>query len=78
MTTVKLGTVNFPKLMRHLGHRTNQVRDLVFARDPIYRKEVMTAKASSASGRGSGTTSLSGPTVNFGYEESSSAAQSVR
>ena len=75
--TVGLGTVNFPKLMRHLGHRTNQVRDLVFIRDPIYRKEVMTTKANSASGRGSGTTSLEGPTVSFGYEESSSAAQSA-
>ena len=63
--------------MRHLGHRTNQVRDLVFIRDPIYRKEVMTTKASSTSGRGSGTTSLSGPAVNFGYEESSFAAQSA-
>ncbi len=75
--TVGLGTVNFPKLMRHLGHRTNQVRDLVFIRDPIYRKEVMTTKANSSSGRGSGTTSLSGPTVSFGYEESSFAAQSA-
>ena len=76
-TTVKLGSVNFPKLMRHLRNRTNQVRDLVFARDPIFRKEVMTTKADSASGRGSGTTSLSGPAVSFGYEESSSAAQSA-
>tara|TARA_R100000988_G_scaffold92787_1_gene56920 strand:- start:1 stop:1131 length:1131 start_codon:yes stop_codon:yes gene_type:complete len=76
-TTVKLGSVNFPKLMRHLRHRTNQVRDLVFIRDPIFRKEVMTTKADSASGRGSGTTSLSGPAVSFGYEESSSAAQSA-
>ena len=77
VSTVKLGSVNFPKLLRHLGHRTNQVRDLVFARDPIYRKEVMTTKADSTSGRGSGTTSLSGPAVNFGYEESSFAAQSA-
>ena len=76
-STVKLGSVNFPKLLRHLGHRTNQVRDLVFARDAIFRKEVMTTKASSSSGRGSGTTSLSGPAVSFGYEESSSAAQSA-
>ena len=76
-STVKLGSVNFPKLLRHLGHRTNQVRDLVFARDAIFRKEVMTTKADSASGRGSGTTSLSGPAVSFGYEESSSAAQSA-
>jgi len=76
-STVKLGSVNFPKLLRHLGHRTNQVRDLVFARDAIFRKEVMTTKADSTSGRGSGTTSLSGPAVSFGYEESSSAAQSA-
>ena len=76
VSTVKLGSVNFPKLLRHLGHRTNQVRDIVFARDPIFRKEVMTTKADSASGRGSGTTSLSGPAVSFGYEESSFAAQS--
>ena len=77
VSTVKLGSVNFPKLLRHLGHRTNQVRDLVFARDAIFRKEVMTTKASSTSGRGSGTTSLSGPAVSFGYEESSFAAQSA-
>ena len=76
-STVKLGSVNFPKLLRHLGHRTNQVRDLVFARDPIYRKEVMTTKADSASGRSSGTTSLTGPAVSFGYEESSYTAQSA-
>ena len=76
-STVNMGSVNFPKLLRHLGHRTNQVRDLVFARDPIYRKEVMTTKADSTSGRGSGATSLSGPAVSFGYEESSHAAQSA-
>ena len=77
VTTVRLGSVNFPKLLRHLGHRTNQVRNLVFARDAIFRKEVMTTKADSTSGRGSGTTSLSGPAVSFGYEESSFAAQSA-
>jgi hypothetical protein len=74
---VNQGAVNFPKLLRHFRHRTNQVRDLVFERDPIFRKEVMTTKADSSSGRGSGTTSLSGPAVSFGYEESSSAAQSA-
>ena len=73
---VNQGAVNFPKLLRHFRHRTNQVRDLVFERDPIFRKEVMTTKADSSSGRGSGTTSLSGPAVSFGYEESSFAAQS--
>ena len=57
--TVKLGSVNFPKLMRHVGHRTNQVRDLVFMRDAIFNKETKTTK--------SGGT-LTGPAVNFGYE----------
>ena len=73
--TVGLGTVNFPKLMRHLGHRTNQVRDLVFIRDPIYRKEVKTTGATTGT-EGSGT-NLAGPPVSFGYEESSFAAQSA-
>ena len=73
--TVGLGTVNFPKLLRHLGHRTNQVRPLVFARDPIYRKVIKTTGATSGT-EGSGTT-LSGPPVNFGYEDSSYAAQSA-
>ena len=73
-TTVKLGTVNFPKLLRHLGHRTNQVRNLVFARDPIYRKNVKTTgQNTSTSGSGS---NLAGPAVSFGYETDSFAAQS--
>ena len=71
--TVGLGTVNFPKLLRHLGHRTNQVRDLVFARDPIYRKVIKTT-GQSASTEGLGST-LAGPAVNFGYEDNSYAAQ---
>lgn len=50
-----------------MRHRTSQVRDLVFIRDPIYRKETKTTK--------SGGT-LSGPAVNFGYESNSHAAQS--
>ena len=66
VSTVNLGSVNFPKLLRHLGHRTNQVRDLVFARDPIFRKSTKTTKSGG---------NLSGPAVNFGYEQSSSAAQ---
>ena len=66
--TVKLGTLNMPKLLRHVSHRTNQVRNLVFQREAIYNKEVMTTKATSTSGRGGGTTSLSGPAVSFGYE----------
>ena len=69
--TVNLGSVNFPKLMRHVGHRTNQVRDLVFARDAIFRKVTKTHDSQGT------PQALSGPAVNFGYEGSSSAAQSA-
>ena len=61
--TVKLGSVNFPKLMRHVGHRTNQVRDLVFARDAIFRKVIKTHDSQDT------PQALSGPSVNFGYED---------
>ena len=57
--SVKLGSINFPKLMRQVGHRTNQVRDLVFIRDPIFEKETKTTKEGG---------NLTGPPVNFGYE----------
>jgi len=60
--TVKLGSVNFPKLMRHVGHRTNQVRDLVFARDAIFRKVTKTHDSQGS------PQALEGPAVNFGYE----------
>ena len=59
--TVNLGSLNFPKLMRHVGHRTNQVRDLVFMRDAIFNKETKTRKGLSGG-------DLAGPAVNFGYE----------
>ena len=71
MSNVKLGSVNFPKLMRHVGHRTNQVRDLVFMRDAIFRKVTKTHDSQGS------PQALSGPSVNFGYEDSSSAAQSA-
>ena len=67
MSNIKLGRVNMPKLLRQMRHRTSQVRDLVFIRDPIYRKSTKTTK--------SGGT-LAGPAVNFGYEQDSYAAQS--
>ena len=67
MSNLKLGSVNMPKLRRQMRHRTSQVRDLVFIRDPIYRKSTKTTK--------SGGT-LAGPAVNFGYEQDSYAAQS--
>ena len=71
MSNVKLGSVNFPKLMRHVGHRTNQVRDLVFMRDAIFRKVTKTHDSQGS------PQALSGPAVNFGYEDNSSAAQSA-
>ena len=30
MVGVKTGALNFPKMLRHLQHRTNQVKDLTF------------------------------------------------
>ena len=74
VNTVKLGTVNMPKLLRNLDSRTNQVRDLVFSRDPIYRKSTKATGATSDT-LGAGT-ALAGPEVNFGYEQSSFATQS--
>ena len=66
MSNLKLGRVNMPKLLRQMRHRTSQVRDLVFIRDPIYRKSTKTTK--------SGGT-LAGPAENFGYEENLSTAR---
>ena len=66
MSNLKLGRVNMPKLLRQMRHRTSQVRDLVFIRDPIYRKSTKSTK--------SGGT-LAGPAVNFGYEENLSTAR---
>ena len=57
--------------MRHVGHRTNQVRDLVFMRDAIFRKVTKTHDSQGT------PQALSGPAVNFGYEDNSSAAQSA-
>ena len=69
--TVKLGSVHIQNLMRHVGHRTNQVRDLVFMRDAIFRKVTKTHDSQGS------PQALSGPAVNFGYEDNSSAAQSA-
>jgi len=62
-------------MLRHLSHRTGQVRDLVFFRDAIKRKDVKTTGQTSAT-KGS-STALAGPAVNFGYETDSYAAQSA-
>ncbi len=50
-------------MMRHLSHRSSQVRDLTFMREAIKQKDVKTTKTG-------GT--LEGPAVSFGYEKSSS------
>jgi hypothetical protein len=60
-------------MLRHLSHRTSQVRDLLFVRDAINRKEVMTTKDTNKDGTRS--ESLAGPAVSFGYETNSSAQQ---
>jgi hypothetical protein len=64
-SAINVGSINMPKMMRHLSHRSSQVRDLTFVRDAIKQKDVKTTK--------SGGT-LEGPPVSFGYEKSSSAA----
>ena len=62
VSTVGLGSVNMPKLLRHMSSRTNNVREVVFHRDAIFDKSTKTTKADDSA--------LSGPAVNFGYEKS--------
>ena len=66
VSAVNVGSVNMPKMLRHMRHRSSQVRDLTFVRDDIKQKDVKTTKV--------GGSDLSGPAVSFGYEKSSSAA----
>jgi hypothetical protein len=66
VSTVKTGTINMPKILRHLSHRTNNIRDVVFQRDTIYDKDYAKYRKDDAT-----ATELSGPPVNFGYESSS-------
>ena len=59
-------------MMRHLSHRSSQVRDLTFVRDAIYRKETKTTGTTTGTEGNSGSDkALAGPAVNFGYETSS-------
>jgi hypothetical protein len=66
VSTVKTGTINMPKILRHLSHRTNNIRDVIFQRDTIYDKDYAKYRKDDAT-----ATELSGPPVNFGYESSS-------
>ena len=66
VSTVNKGTINMPKILRHLSHRTSNIREVVFQRDAIYDKDYAKFKKDDAS-----AAELSGPPVNFGYESSS-------
>ena len=68
VSTVGLGSVNMPKLLRHLSHRTNNVREVVFQRDAVYNKDYAKFRKDDSS-----AAELSGPPVNFGYETSSTS-----
>ena len=70
-SAVNVGSINMPKMMRHLSHRSSQIRDLTFVRDAIKQKDVKTTGANTDT-EGSGST-LSGPAVSFGYEKVSYA-----
>jgi hypothetical protein len=65
VSAVNVGSINMPKMLRHMRHRSSQVRDLTFVRDEIKQKDVKTTDASDVA--------LTGPAVSFGYEKSSSA-----
>ncbi|GEM_PF-6716112 len=65
-SAVNVGSINLPKMMRSISHRTSQVRDLTFIRDVVYDKEVKRFRGATESG-----TPLKGPPVSFGYETSS-------
>ena len=69
VSTVGLGSVNMPKLLRQMSHRTNNVREVLFQRDAIYDKDTRTQKSDNA-------TDLKGPAVNFGYEKSTNTSMS--
>jgi len=69
VSTVGLGSVNMPKLLRQMSHRTNNVREVLFQRDAIYDKDTRTQKSDNS-------TDLKGPPVNFGYEKSTNTSMS--
>ena len=65
VSAVNTGSINMPKMLRHMRHRSSQVRNLTFVRDDIKQKDVKTTNVANQT--------LSGPAVSFGYEKSSSA-----
>jgi len=71
VSTVKTGSVNMPKLLRQMSHRTNNVREVIFQRDAIYDKDFAKFRKDDDS-----AAELSGPPVNFGYESNSTTTAS--
>ena len=69
VSTVNTGTINMPKILRHIGTRTSNVREILFQRDAIYNKSTKTTKADDSA--------LSGPAVNFGYDVSTTLHRAV-
>ncbi len=68
VSTVNTGSINMPKLLRHMSFRTNNIREVLFQREAIYNKDVMTTR--DVNKDGVRTDALNGPAVNFGYETS--------
>ena len=71
VSTINTGSINMPKLLRHMSYRTNNIREVVFQRDAIYNKDYAKFKKNDNS-----AAELSGPPVNFGYETSSTSLAS--
>ena len=71
VSTVNTGSINMPKLLRHMSYRTSNVREIVFQRDAIYDKDYAKFKKDDDS-----AAELSGPPVNFGYESNSTTGAS--
>ena len=61
---VGFGSINFPKLMKHVSYRTNSVRELVFERPEKYPKSTATVTSNTT-----GSDDFEGPRVDFGYEK---------
>tara|TARA_Y100001938_G_scaffold66214_1_gene92009 strand:- start:254 stop:1636 length:1383 start_codon:yes stop_codon:yes gene_type:complete len=61
---VGFGSINFPKLMKHVGYRTNSVRELVFERPEKYPKSTANVMSNTTA-----VDDFEGPSVDFGYEK---------
>ena len=61
---VGFGSINFPKLMKHVSYRTNSVRELVFERPEKYPKSTASVTSNTT-----GSDDFEGPRVDFGYEK---------